>query len=204
MTIHHSWNKLFKQYNFEFDENEEFYPPIELVFKVFEMDVKKIKICLIGQDCYHGKGQAHGFSFSVPDNVKIPPSLKNIFKELLRTFPERNYKFVSGNLSKWFYNENIFLLNCALTVKPKCPSSHIDIWKEFIDDVIKYICKYNSHCIFLLLGNFAKSKKSIITNRIIEGTHPSPLAVGSSIPFIGSNIFAKVEQELGQEINWQN
>lgn len=100
MNIHPSWNKLFKKYKFDFDDGEDFYPPKHFVFRVFEMNVTDIKICLIGQDCYHGEGQAHEFSFSVPDDIKIPPSLKNIFKELIRTFPERNYKFVSGNLSK--------------------------------------------------------------------------------------------------------
>jgi uracil-DNA glycosylase len=89
----------------------EIYPPKELVFRVFEMDVKYIRILLLGQDPYHGPNQAHGLSFSVPDSEKIPPSLKNIYKELKLEFPERNYTFNTGNLEQWFQRENIFLLH---------------------------------------------------------------------------------------------
>jgi uracil-DNA glycosylase len=78
------------------------YPEKDNVYRVFEMDVREIKVVLLGQDPYHGPGQAHGLSFSVPTNVKIPPSLKNIYKELQNEFPDRNYNFVSGNLDEWF------------------------------------------------------------------------------------------------------
>jgi len=204
--VHKSWNNLFKRYEIQIDDDEEIFPPKELVFKVFEMDVKKIKLVLLGQDCYHDENQAHGLSFSVPKGVKIPPSLQNIFKELKRSFPERKYEFTHGNLENWFYNEHIFLLNCALTVVPHFAGSHLKIWRQFTNDVIKYICKKNKNCLFLLLGNFAKSKSEFITNKnnIIEATHPSPLAASSSEPFIGSDVFKRVEEKLGCEINWQN
>lgn len=204
--IHKSWDRVFKKYNFEFDDDEDIYPPREHIFRVFEMDIKEIRTILLGQDVYHSEGQAMGLSFSVPDGVKIPPSLQNIFKEIKRNFPDRNYNFKSGNLEKWFYTQKIFLLNCALTVIPGHPGSHMKEWKEFTNDVIKYVCKHNKHCVFVLLGNFAKSKSDLINDksRIIEGTHPSPLAAGASEPFFGSGIFQKIEEKLGYTIDWQN
>ena len=178
------------------------YPPREMVFRVFEMDVKDIVIVLVGQDCYHGHGQAHGLSFSVPDGVKIPPSLQNIYKELCIEFPERNYKFNSGNLERWFTEEKIFLLNSSLTVVKNKPGSHMAIWSEFTDDVISYICKKNKNCLFILLGNFAKTKEKFIDNKdnIITGVHPSPFSAHNG--FFTSNIFKKVEEKLQKEINW--
>jgi uracil-DNA glycosylase len=204
-SIHKSWDKLFDQYEFELDSIYnvgEVYPPKELVFRVFEMDVKDIKILLLGQDPYHGPGQAHGLSFSVPDAEKIPPSLKNIYKELILNFPERNYEFKSGNLEQWFTREKIFLLNSSLTVQRGKAGSDMAIWEEFTDEVIKFISEENNNCVFLLLGNYAKSKNVFIKNKskIITEVHPSPLAKG----FIGSNVFTRVEIVLGTEINWSN
>jgi uracil-DNA glycosylase len=183
---------------------ESYYPPKELVFKVFEMDPKDIQLVLLGQDSYHN-GCAHGLSFSVSkDYVKIPPSLQNIYKELKNNFPERNYNFTHGNLEKWFYDEKIFLLNCGLSVKPSQPGSLLTKWKPFTDDVIKYIADTNEDCIYLLLGNFAKEKSSLIKNKdkIVAGVHPSPFSAASG--FFGSNVFQKVEEKLGHPINWQN
>jgi uracil-DNA glycosylase len=104
--IHVSWKNLFNQYNINIDdiyESGEVYPPKTMVFKIFQMDVKDIRIVILGQDPYHGPNQAHGLSFSVPDGEKIPPSLKNIFKELILEFPDINYNFKSGNLQKMVY-----------------------------------------------------------------------------------------------------
>jgi len=205
--IHISWKKLFDNYGINLDnlynnEYEIIYPPKESIFRVFEMDVSDIKIVLIGQDPYHSHGQAHGLSFSVPENVKIPPSLKNIFKEIKLEFPERNYKFRHGNLEKWFYKEKIFLLNSSLSVINGKPGSHMRLWCEFTNDVIEYIHENNKNCVFLLLGNFAKSKAVYIQNKynIVEAPHPSPLARG----FIGSNVFKIVESKLNCQINWDN
>lgn len=203
--IHSSWSNLFNKHNINLDkiyEIGEVYPPKELVFRVFQMDVKEIRIVLLGQDPYHGPNQADGFSFSVPDNQKIPPSLKNIFKELKLEFPERNYEFISGNLEKWFTREKIFLLNSLLTVKRGNAGSDIKIWKEFTDKVIEFISEQNENCVFLLLGNYAKSKQVFIKNKskIVTEVHPSPLARG----FIGSNVFKRVESTLGSEVNWSN
>lgn len=206
-NIHKSWKSLFKKYNFNLDElyaKDKIYPPKEYLFRVFEMNVKKIKVVLLGQDPYHKYGQAHGLSFSVPSNIKIPPSLKNIFKEINNEFPERNYVFNNGNLERWFYDEKIFLLNSSLSVIENKPSSHMNIWEEFINDVIKYIDKNNSNCVFVLLGKYAQSKEKFIRNknRIIKGVHPSPLSANSG--FFYSNIFKKIEQNLGKNINWCN
>jgi uracil-DNA glycosylase len=180
--------------------SENIYPPKNQVFRVFEMPLEDIQILLLGQDPYHGYGQAHGLSFSVCDGTKIPHSLKNIYKELKRQFPERNYIFNSGNLEKWFSREKIFLLNAALTVIDGRPGSHMNIWKDFTNNVIKYIAEKNNKCIFLLLGNFAKEKAQFIDDksRILTCVHPSPLARG----FVGSGIFQKVEEKLGKMVDW--
>jgi len=200
-NINICWKPLFDQ--FDFDINKHYtlgtvYPPKSLLFRVFEMDVKDIRVVFLGQDPYHGPNQADGFSFSSTN--KIPPSLRNIFKELLLEFPNRHYVFNSANLSNWFYREKIFLLNSALTVLESKPRSNIKIWEKFTDSVIKFISDNNKKCVFLLLGKFAKNKSKFITDqsRIIYGIHPSPIAQG----FIGSNVFKKVEEKLGEEINW--
>ena len=201
--IHNSWNPLFNQYNINIDEIyeiDEVYPSKELVFRVFQMDVKDIRILLLGQDPYHGPNQANGLSFSVPDGEKIPPSLKNIYKELKLNFPERNYTFTSGNLEKWFNREKIFLLNSSLTVEKGKAGSHMKKWEAFTNDVIKFISEQNDNCVFLLLGNYAKSKQIFIKNKskIVTEVHPSPLARG----FVGSNVFKRVETVLEYEVNW--
>ena len=202
-AIHDSWTKLFDQYDIDIDEIYEIgevYPPKELVFRVFEMDVKEIRIVFLGQDPYHGPNQAHGLSFSVPDNEKIPPSLKNIFKELIFEFPERNYDFKTGNLEQWCKREKIFLLNSSLTVQKGQAGSDMSIWEDFTNEVIKFISEQNNECVFLLLGNYAKSKSVFIKNnsKIVTEVHPSPLARG----FIGSKVFERVEHVLRQRVNW--
>ena len=148
---------------------------------VFKMNVEDIRTVLLGQDPYYAnEHQAHGLSFSVPEYIKIPPSLKNIFKEIELEFPERKYNFINGNLTKWFQDENIFLLNCSLTVKKSKPNSHMNIWKKFTDDVIKFINEKNKNCVYLLLGNFAHNKIKLINEdqhkMVINAVHPSPLS----------------------------
>ena len=137
-TYHESWKPLFDKFNISIDEiysaSEVVYPEKEHLFRVFEMDVREIKILLLGQDPYHGLDQAHGLSFSVPEGIKIPPSLRNIYKELQGEFPERNYKFHSGNLEKWFYREKIFLLNASLSVIKEKPGSQMKIWEGFTNN----------------------------------------------------------------------
>jgi uracil-DNA glycosylase len=206
MEIHSSWSELFSKFSIDLSKicNDIVYPPKEMVYKVFTMDPREIKVVLLGQDPYHKEGQAHGLSFSVPSGVTIPPSLRNIFREIQHNFPERGYVFKTGNLDRWFTEEKIFLLNASLTVVHNKPGSHMKIWEAFTNEVIKYISDVNPNCIFLLLGNFAKEKSKMITDksRIISGTHPSPLAQTSAVPFLGSGIFKKVEFQLNKEINW--
>ena len=206
-NIHKSWKKLFKHYKFNLDKlyNSEdiIYPKKENIFRVFSMDVKDIKILLLGQDPYHNPDQANGLSFSVDDGIAIPPSLKNIYKEIQDEFPERNYVFNSGNLERWFNEEKIFLLNASLSVIKNKPGSQMKLWQEFTNDVIKYISENNNKCIFVLLGNFAKSKQEFILhkNNIITGVHPSPFSAYNG--FFGSNIFKNIEEKLQCQINWK-
>lgn len=209
-NIHSSWNPLFERWKDKIDKILEecyeypspIYPPREQVFRVFEMSVDEIQIVLLGQDPYHKKGQANGFAFSVNKDIKTPPSLANIYKELAIEYPERNYYFKHGDLSQWFYREKIFLLNASLTVMESSASIFMKQWKPFTDDVIKFIYEHNNHCIFLLLGDFAKEKAKVIddNNRIVTGIHPSPLSAYRG--FFESNIFKKIEEKVGHTIDW--
>ena len=205
MSHHESWNPLFEKHT-NINLNElyvtEVYPLQNQVFKVFEMSVDEIRVVLLGQDPYHGPGQAHGLSFSVPDGITVPPSLRNIYKELRSEFPERVHEFEGGNLEVWHSREKIFLLNSSLTVVKGKPCTHMDAWIEFTDDVIRFIAEHNKKCVFLLLGNPAKLKSKFIPqkDKIVTGTHPSPMAHG----FIGSGVFKKVEEALGESICWNN
>lgn len=202
--IHISWMPLFDKYSidldFIYDTNDIVYPNKDDVFNAFSIDVKSIKLLFLGQDCYHD-GSADGYAFSC--KFKIPPSVRNIFTEIKNEFPEREYEFIHGNLEKWSKRENIFLLNCALTVLKSEPLSHMEIWTEFTDDVIRYVNQENKSCVFLLLGNYAKSKKELITNKekIIECVHPSPFSARNG--FFGSGIFKKIEKIIGK-IDWSN
>lgn len=131
--------------------------------------------------------------------------LVNIFKEINNEYPNK-YNFTHGDLSKWFYDENIFLLNCSLTVTVGKPLSHMYIWKQFTENLIKYLAK-RKKIIFLLLGNFAKQYKIFLNNNIvIDAPHPSPLSAHNG--FFNSNIFRNINNKLikleKEPINWQN
>lgn len=203
-TVHPEWHKLFEFYKpvlVELLEMENVLPAKENILRVFQMAPKDISIVFLGQDPYFSINTADGLSFS--SKKCIPPSLRNIFKEIKSNFPERNYIFTSGDLTKWFNDENIFLLNCALSVLPNRPLSLMSKWERFTDAVIHYISEVNENCVFLLLGNFAKKKRVLIKNkeRIVEGYHPSPLSYSY---FRGTTVFKQVEEKLGSPINWQN
>ena len=211
-NIHESWKPVFDKWEQEINNNLKNYensssnvfPQKKDIFKIFSMDVALIKIVFLGQDPYHGKGQANGLAFSANNDCKIPPSLQNIYKELKLEFPERNYDFAHGNLERWVFEEKIFLLNSSLTVLESKPSSHMKLWSSITDNVIKFISENNKQCIFLLLGNYSKTKLKFIENgsleRCIIGTHPSPLSAHRG--FFNSNIFRLCEEKLGHEINW--
>lgn len=181
------------------------YPPGKLIFNAFDhTPVKDVKVVILGQDPYHNPGEAMGLSFSVPGNVPAPPSLKNIFKEIENDLGVR----MSGypNLEKWA-SQGVLLLNAILTVRAGEAASHSRIgWMEFTDAVIKYISDNCEGVVFMLWGNFARSKRELIdTSRhhILEAAHPSPLARGA---FFGCRHFSKANEILLSEgrtpIDW--
>jgi len=181
------------------------FPPENLIFSAFNnCSFENIKVVLIGQDPYHGEGQANGLSFSVNKNVKIPPSLKNIFKELNSDLkieiPEH------GDLENWS-KQGVFLLNACLTVRKGEAASHKFLnWERFSDAVIKLISDEKENVVFLLWGNFAQKKEALIDaskHLILKAAHPSPLARGA---FFGSKPFSKTNDYLAskgiKEIVW--
>lgn len=203
-----SWHELIKQHEenlllaIDKSNNCISYPPSNLIFRVFSMPINQIKIVLLGQDPYHKLGQATGLSFSCNNEKKLQPSLNNIFKEIINEFPERNYTFKTGDLTRWFTEEKIFLLNSALTVEEGKPMSLMHLWETFTDDVIKYIANNNENCIFVLLGKHAQNKEKYINdeNRIIKCIHPSPLSAYRG--FFNSNLFIDIETKIGK-VNWE-
>lgn len=181
------------------------YPPGKLIFNAFALTpVKKLKVVILGQDPYHGPGEAMGLAFSVPSAVRIPPSLKNIYKEINRdlglAIPQH------GDLTKWA-DQGVLLLNAMLTVEHKQAGSHSKIgWQDFTDAVIRTISESLDGIVFLLWGNFAKSKKDLIDNtkhHVLTAAHPSPLARNA---FNDCKHFSKTNEILrnsGQkEIDW--
>jgi uracil-DNA glycosylase len=171
------------------------FPPGSQIFRAFELTpVKQVKVVILGQDPYHGPGQAHGLSFSVPEGVQAPPSLKNIFKEIETDLGIR----MSGypNLENWA-RQGVLLLNAVLTVRSGEAASHGDIgWKEFTDAVICYISDNCEGVVFMLWGAFARKKAELIDSSrhcILEAAHPSPLARGA---FFGSRHFSKANAYL--------
>ena len=185
---------------------ERIYPPGRDIFKAFELTpVDQVKVVILGQDPYHGPGQAMGLCFSVPDSVPAPPSLKNIFREIETDCGVR----MSGspNLEPWA-RQGVLLLNAILTVRAGAPASHGAIgWQTFTDAVIRYISTHLEGVVFLLWGNFARSKRELIdTTRhyVLEAAHPSPLARGA---FFGCRHFSKTNEILLAEhktpIDWQ-
>lgn len=182
------------------------YPPGGEIFKAFDLcPLNKVKVVVLGQDPYHGYGQAMGLSFSVPDSVPAPPSLLNIFKEIESDLGVR----MSGkhNLEKWA-TQGVLLLNAILTVRAGEAASHSGIgWQTFTDAVIKTISDRRDGVVFLLWGNYAKSKAPLIDStrhHILEAAHPSPLARGA---FFGCRHFSKANSFLLSEgltpIDWQ-
>ena len=177
-------------------KTKEIYPKADDVFKAFRLtDYDNVKVVILGQDPYHGENEAEGLSFSVKDNIKRPPSLVNIFKELNAdlTYPIPK----TNSLEKWG-KEGVLLLNSILTVQKDHPLSHKDCgWEIFTDEVIKKVNEKNTPVVFILWGNFARSKKIYITNPIhyiIESAHPSPLS--ASRGFFGSKPFSKTNNFL--------
>ena len=197
------------------NKNQIFPKPDDVLntFKYFELN--QLNVVFLGQDPYirsetHNNNiipQAMGLSFSVPNKIKkLPPSLKNIFKELESDLD--NFKYPkNGNLCKWVKKEKILLLNASLTVIEGMSGTHMKKWQKITDNLIKYISDNSENIVFILLGNFAKSKSKLINkdkHHIITGVHPSPLSAHRG--FFGSKIFSKTNQYLEsvnkKPINW--
>lgn len=181
------------------------YPPGKLIFNAFNLTpFNEVKVVILGQDPYHGPGQAEGLSFSVPHGINTPPSLQNIYKEIASDLGISFSK--DGSLENWA-KQGVFLLNAILTVRAAQPTSHSKIgWENFTDAVIKSISDNKEGVVFLLWGNFARAKKALIdVNKhfVLEAAHPSPLARGA---FFGCKHFSKTNEILinrGLEpINW--
>lgn len=183
------------------------YPSREDLFRAFQAtSYEEVKVVIIGQDPYHGKGQAHGMSFSVQKGVTIPPSLRNMYKELHADLglaaPNHGY------LMEWA-NEGVLLLNTVLTVRESEPNSHKGKgWEQFTDAVIRKLNDRSRPVIFLLWGKHAEQKETLITNSrhtVIKSPHPSPFSANRG--FFGSRPFSKVNavlKEMGEkEIDWQ-
>ena len=182
------------------------FPSENNIFTAFKLSsFSKTKIVVVGQDPYHGRGQAHGLAFSVPNGIKIPPSLKNIFKELANDIGGNIPK--NGNLESWA-NQGILLLNATLTVRKKEAGSHNKLgWEDFTDAVISKLSSEKNGLIFMLWGAFAQKKTSLINEKehhILKASHPSPLSVYRG--FLGCKHFSKTNQILIQNnqkpIHW--
>ncbi len=219
--IHPSWQKVLKsEFNKTYFQQivtflktekalgKTIYPPGPLIFNAFNSTpFEEVKVVILGQDPYHGEGQAHGLSFSVPTGVKPPPSLANIFKELATDIgsdmPE-NY----GNLTKWA-QQGVLLLNAALTVRAGEPLSHAKYgWADFTDAVISKISDHKTGVVFLLWGKFAQQKQVLIDetkHHVLKAAHPSPLSAHTG--FFGCRHFSKTNTLLMNDhqtpIDWK-
>ena len=185
--------------------NKTIFPPANRVFYAFRMtSYQDTKVVILGQDPYHGLGEANGLCFSVNEGIKMPPSLNNIYKEL---YDDIGVKRTSTDLSDWA-KSGVLLLNSVLTVEKDKPASHKFIgWEEFTDNVIKKLNEKKESVVFILWGNFAKSKIKYITNPrhlVISSSHPSPFSVNYG--FFGSKPFSKTNKFLKEhglkEIEW--
>ena len=187
-------------------EGKKIFPPGSQIFRAFDLTpLDQVKVVILGQDPYHGLGQAHGLSFSVPEGVPAPPSLKNIFKEIESDLGVK----MSGypNLENWA-RQGVLLLNAVLTVRSGEAASHSKIgWEEFTDAVIHCISDNTQGVVFLLWGNFARSKRDLIDrsrHHVLEAAHPSPLARGA---FFGCRHFSQTNDLLTSQgrspIDWK-
>lgn len=185
------------------------YPPKSDVFAAFEVPFEDVKVVIVGQDPYHGEGQAHGLSFSVPMGVKQPPSLQNIFKELqddLGISPPSH-----GNLHSWA-KQGVLMLNAVLTVRARTPQSHAHQgWETFTDAVIEKLAERDDPVVFVLWGKFAQEKcrnalaKTTKAHCVLTAAHPSPFAARNG--FFGCRHFSKINDYLKrqgkQPIDWK-
>ncbi|MDO4814417.1 MAG: uracil-DNA glycosylase [Gemella sp.] len=214
--MHKSWQEIFKNYPKrevlsevvdqinKKREVETIFPPQNQVFRVFDLALDDVKVLILGQDPYHNDGQACGLSFSVNDDIPLPKSLINIYKELQE---DLGITRPNGNLEDW-HKQGVFLLNAILTVEKNKPASHSNLgWEDFTDYIIKEISDKSEGVVFILWGAFARGKKKFIDSKkhhIIESAHPSPLSAYRG--FFGSKPFSKTNEYLKEngkeEIRW--
>jgi uracil-DNA glycosylase len=182
------------------------YPPAKLIFNAFDKcPFGNVKVVILGQDPYHGPGQAHGLCFSVNDGIEFPPSLRNIFKEIQNDLGVPIPR--SGNLERWA-RQGVLLLNATLTVRANQAGSHQKKgWEQFTDSVIHHVAENLEHVVFILWGNYAISKGEFIDpnkHLVLKSVHPSPLS--ASRGFFGNKQFSKANNYLSQhgknEIQW--
>lgn len=220
VNIHDSWKKILakefeKSYFGEIKkeltkkkaEGKVIYPPGNRIFYAFDQcPFDKVKVVILGQDPYHGPGQAMGLCFSVPEKIKMPPSLKNIYKEIET---DLGIKMPAhGDLSGWA-RQGVFLLNTVLTVEANTPASHKKLgWDNFTDAVIQSLSLYKDNLVFLLWGNFAKSKSNLIDEKkhlVLTAPHPSPLA---GTGFFNRHHFSKTNEWLQNQglspVRWED
>ena len=218
VKIANSWKKLLQE---EFEKpyfeklvdyikqeyaSQKVYPPGSLIFNAFnQCSLDELKVVIVGQDPYHGAGQANGLCFSVNDGITFPPSLNNIFKEIANDidtpFP------VSGNLEKWA-KQGVLLLNATLTVRARLAGSHQNQgWETFTDNVLRKISEEKENIVFLLWGAFAQQKTKIINSskhHLMKAAHPSPFSADKG--FFGCKHFSKTNSFLSsigkKEIMW--
>lgn len=220
IDTHSSWLPIFelefekdyfKNLILQVDEEYETYtcfPSKDLIFNAFnQFSIEELKVVIIGQDPYHGEGEANGLCFSVNDGVAIPPSLKNIFTEINLEF-DRLFFPTTGNLEHWA-KQGVLLLNASLTVRKDLANSHKHLkWNVFTDAVIEYISANTNNVVFLLWGSFAQKKGSKIDrdkHLVLETGHPSPLSANRGLWF-GNNHFLQTNEYLKKmnkaEIEW--
>lgn len=218
-TIEKSWKQvLSEEFNKEYftqlklflvneKNNHTIYPPGSEIFSAFNYTpFNNVKVVILGQDPYHGPGQANGLSFSVKEGVRKPPSLQNIFKELKNDLGIEIVE--NGNLEKWA-KQGVLLLNATLTVRAHTAGSHQKKgWENFTDATIKKLSDQKDKLVFILWGNYARAKKEIINSKkhhIIESPHPSPFSADRG--FFGSKPFSRTNEYLKrneiEEIDWR-
>jgi uracil-DNA glycosylase len=196
-----------KSFLIEEKKKQTVYPPGSLIFNAFDKTpFEKVRVVILGQDPYHGRGQAHGLCFSVPEGIQPPPSLVNIFKELNNDLgiPVPNH----GNLTKWS-EQGVLLLNATLTVRANQAGSHQGKgWETFTDAVIKTISDKAQNVVFLLWGRYAQNKSSLVDPQkhyVLKAAHPSPFSASNG--FFGCRHFSKTNEYLKNngfaEIDWK-
>ncbi len=210
ISIEQSWKEIMRE---EFEKEyfvglrdkikhqyltETIFPNPKNIFTAFSLcPLDRVKVVIIGQDPYHGRGQAHGLSFSVPDGIRVPPSLQNIYKELHADLGVPIPK--SGNLERWAL-QGVLLLNATLSVREGKAGSHQGLgWEQFTDAVIKKISEEKKNIVFLLWGKYAQSKTNLIDSRkhlVLTAPHPSPFSAHTG--FLGCRHFSKTNNYLSK------